>query len=100
MLLEIGPHLTFWTIINNLPDTNSKIGYGSCLALGTNACQTMLELLSMLFRSRVPVNGVPASLLSALEGRTNVLINVSPYAGDHSQAFWHESRLSTEYHLR
>ncbi|RCI07613.1 hypothetical protein L249_1652 [Ophiocordyceps polyrhachis-furcata BCC 54312] len=102
-VVEIGPHSTLQGPIRETIRTNSRetpVGYSSILRRGKSATETTFQALGELHSL-----GFPLSLRRANElGKENVspslLINLPQYPFDHSQRYWHETRMSRNYRLR
>ncbi|MCJ1404087.1 hypothetical protein MMC11_007312 [Xylographa trunciseda] len=101
VLIEVGPHSalrgpTRQTIGNDFQDYS----YFSALVRDRDAVQSILDLNGRLF-----VHGVPTRLdmidsLKLKQSRKSVIQDLPSYPWDHSNTYWHESRLSKDYRLR
>ncbi|KAJ5715852.1 polyketide synthase [Penicillium malachiteum] len=101
-LLEIGPHATLKSSLREILDTGSRgqLGYNAVLFRKKSAVDTLLRTLGQLhcvgvnlqFRA---INEPSDSLISR-----KMLTTLPEYPFDHSQRYWHDSRLSRSYKLR
>lgn len=98
--VEIGPH---GALRRPLHDTvNQAIGgqafkYISALSKFESASKTILNLVGHLF-----VRGYPVSMTAAIQQDVGspFLVDLPQYPFDHSQLYWHETRLSMDWRLR
>ncbi|KAI1326775.1 putative polyketide synthase [Xylariaceae sp. FL0255] len=105
-LLEIGPHATLQapirSILKKIPRGNS-ITYSAVLRRKSSAVDTMLSSIGELYNRGVKVNlravNEPHALGSETPSR-DLLVDLPEYPFDHSQKYWHESRLSRNYRFR
>lgn len=102
MLIEVGPHPALAGPIKQIlqaePSTNGVIRYGSVLARDTHAIDTMLKLVGQLYLKGHRFNF--ESINRANGERNQVLVDLPPYAWNHSMILWAESRLSRAYRNR
>ena len=95
-VVEIGPHSALQRPIK---DTMKDIRYDSALKVDTSASRTLLGLAG---RSRC--HGFKVDLAKANnysgEAGAQMLTDVPPYPFNHSQTYWHESRLSKNFRFR
>jgi NADPH:quinone reductase-like Zn-dependent oxidoreductase/SAM-dependent methyltransferase len=106
-ILEIGPHATLQValreILRGFPRARS-IECNSILRKGHSATKTMFETMGTLHCMGVPLNlreiNDPAPAGQQRTPPTSMLVNLPEYPFDHSQRYWHESRLSRNYRLR
>ena len=104
ILVEIGPHSALAGPIKQILKADIKlkdasINYLSALVRKSSAVETCLELASTLITEGYPVT------LSALNHPTgqeihSLLVDLPPYAWNHSKSYWAESRLSKVYRNR
>ncbi|EED11953.1 polyketide synthase, putative [Talaromyces stipitatus ATCC 10500] len=103
-IIEIGPHGTLQGAIRQIIQAfprEKRIDYNSVLTMGRPAMDTMLETMGKLHTM-----GVCLSLREINEPQEeqkmarSILVNLPEYPFDHSQHYWHESRLSRNYRLR
>jgi NADPH:quinone reductase-like Zn-dependent oxidoreductase/malonyl CoA-acyl carrier protein transacylase/SAM-dependent methyltransferase len=104
MLLEVGPHSALAGPIKSIlkdPSlgSSSQIPYTSCLVRNGNSVSTILKAAGDMF-----VNGYPVNLSRINEPVDGpcprVLADLPHYAWNHTNRYWHESRLSKNYRLR
>ncbi|KAL3448148.1 hypothetical protein BJX65DRAFT_317699 [Aspergillus insuetus] len=107
-VLELGPHSALSGPIKQILKASSvsaaahEITYGSCLLRNASAVETTLAAIGRLWCAGYPVNlttvnqGQPSSKVQKLKPLTDL----PEYPFDHSQSYWHESRVSREYRLR
>ncbi|KAI1425159.1 putative polyketide synthase [Xylaria sp. FL1777] len=104
--LEIGPHATLQApirgILKNIP-RGASIGYSSVLKRPLSAVDTMLSALGHICSKGTAVNlraaNEPFEMDEQKPSRA-LLVDLPEYPFDHSQSYWHESRLSRNYRLR
>ena len=94
-LVEIGPHSA---LQRPTKDTMGQIGYISALKKDVSASQTLVDLAGHLcclgcLVDLLAVNGLPER--SDLE----MLTDLPPYSFNHSQIYWHESRISKNFSI-
>lgn len=105
-LLEIGPHSTLqWPIRDTLKTTarGNEISYHSVLIRNMSALDTTLHTAGHLHCLGYPVNLTNVNRVETKRAEANdtmTLTNLPEYPFDHSQTFWHESRLNTGFRLR
>ncbi|KAI1355427.1 putative polyketide synthase [Xylaria sp. FL0043] len=105
-LLEIGPHSTLQSPIRDIlkkTPRGASIGYNSVLRRPLSAADTLLNTLGQLYTKGIPVNLRAVNEPFETGGRKSsrkLLVNLPEYPFDHSQSYWHESRLSRNYRLR
>ena len=102
-LIEIGPHAALQhsvrETLKNLP-RGQDIRYKSALIRGIPASKTIMELLGQLHTLGVPVNLRHANDPEAVAGDFRItLANLPEYPFNHSQSYWHESRISKSCRL-
>ncbi|RYP51218.1 hypothetical protein DL768_003424 [Monosporascus sp. mg162] len=101
--LEVGPHAALRRPTN---DTLSQVAgrknsrYSSMLSKFETPLKSSLETVGWLF-----ARGYPVSVIAANQHDTGVdappfLANLPSYPFDHSQLYWHETRLSRDWRLR
>ncbi|KAJ2994424.1 hypothetical protein NUW58_g1566 [Xylaria curta] len=103
-LLEIGPHAGLQGPIRDIIRASSRqepISYASVLKRHQSSTETMLRAMGELF--------CKGSILcfEAINQRSNgqhaspsMIVDLPEYPFDHTQSYWHESRLSRNYRLR
>ena len=102
ILIEVGPH----TILGGPIRQSITQGfeefdhvYIPTLVRNRNALQSILELVGKLFEHGYAVNLDVAMALSS-ERRPRLIRDLPTYPWDHSNTYWHESRLSKNHRLR
>ncbi|KAL9042477.1 MAG: hypothetical protein Q9214_003767, partial [Letrouitia sp. 1 TL-2023] len=104
VLLEIGPHAALAGPIKQILQSDSKLSsfstiYVSALLRKESAVLTSLALASQLFRKGLNLDFSAINRPTGLESRS-VLVDLPPYAWNHSNSFWDESRISRTYRQR
>ncbi|KAL4863048.1 hypothetical protein BDV12DRAFT_189960 [Aspergillus spectabilis] len=101
VLLEIGPHGALQgPIRQNMISATIKWSYTPTLVRNKDAHEAALEMVGGLFE-----NGVQLDLTTNLSQQNNgqeisIAADLPSYSWDHSNNYWHESRLSREYRFR
>jgi amino acid adenylation domain-containing protein len=102
--IEVGPHGALRGPVNQTlkqsTSTNHSMPYTSCLSRGKNAIETFSEALTtfwILAPSSVKLVGCRAAF--GLVGTEPPLKDLPPYAWDHTQTHWRESRVGRNYRL-
>lgn len=107
VLLEIGPHAALQGPIRQIMSSaglpSTKWSYSPSLVRNKDAHVAALEMVASLFES-----GIQLDILANFSSRENcgpqtrlaVISNLPSYSWDHSNQYWHESRLSKEYRFR
>ena len=102
LLIEVGPHSALAGPIKQIlqaePSTNGYVNYGSVLARDTDAVDTILKLVNQLYMKGSLLNF--KSINRANDEYRQVLMDLPPYAWNHSIPLWAESRLSRTYRNR
>ncbi|KAI0407872.1 polyketide synthase PksD, partial [Xylaria palmicola] len=102
--IEVGPHAALQRPIKDTltEATGGKaFQYSSVLSRFTSPLETTLRLVGQLFADGYPVSVEAANQsLPASQGVAQHLVNAPEYPFDHSQSYWHESRLSRDWRLR
>lgn len=100
--VEVGPHPALSGPVNQtLKDSiDYSLDYSGCLKRGMNGIETLSEVLTTIW------NYAPSSIDFAgwrtafdLVEKPQTLKNLPPYAWDHTQIHWRESRLVKNYRL-
>lgn len=102
-LVEIGPHATLQGPIRDtlrLSSREKSLGYSSILRRGKPATDTMLQALGELYSQGFPLNLRRANEPEGEKTPRSLLVDLPEYPFDHSQHYWHETRLSRNYRLR
>lgn len=104
VILEIGPHAALkgpveQTLQSLKSGSLGHASYVSTLTRASNAEASMLECLAQLF-----IAGYKVNLQLANNGfhkeLPRPLVDLPPYAFDHTTQYWHESRLSKDFRHR
>lgn len=102
--IEVGPHGTLGGPVNQTlkqsTSTNHSMPYTACLSRGKNAIETFSEALTTIWSlapSFVQLAGWRTAL--GLVGPKPPLKDLPPYAWDHTQTHWRESRVARNYRL-
>ncbi|KAK4107386.1 putative polyketide synthase [Canariomyces notabilis] len=106
-LVELGPRAALQgpirDILKSFPRGKS-IGYTSVLKRGQSAMETMLraigELYSIGYALDLRAANEPQGPPTGPKVARSMLVNLPEYPFDHSQRYWHESRLSRDYRFR
>ncbi|EXK33530.1 hypothetical protein FOMG_10801 [Fusarium oxysporum f. sp. melonis 26406] len=104
MLVEVGPHSALAGPIKSIlkdPSFSSKaqLPYTSCLVRKEDPLSTVQKAAGELFMNGYAVN--LARINEPIDGPCpRVLPDLPPYPWNHSQRYWHESRISKNYRLR
>ncbi|PGH16655.1 hypothetical protein AJ80_05157 [Polytolypa hystricis UAMH7299] len=103
VFVELGPHNALaGPIRQGALETALASNFFSFCALSrnSNAVTTFLELSSRLFERGCQIDLASANLLARPSQSQQVLSDLPPYAWDHSNHHWHESRLSKAHRFR
>lgn len=102
--LEVGPHPALRGPVQSTLATlsNKNLPYHSLLERGKSDVETTLKLTGTLFTlgSPIDISEVNDQLLSNIPEARTPLVDLQPYPFNHSQTFWHESRLSKDFRFR
>lgn len=98
--VEIGPHGALRRPLHETVGeaTGGKpFRYTSALSKFDPPSKTILSLVGQLF-----AHGYPVSVTAAIQQDPDLgfLVDLPPYPFDHSQLYWHETRLSRDWSLR
>lgn len=102
-LMEFGPHATLAGPIRDTLSLSSRvspIGYTSILRRGVAATETLLRAMGELYSIGLPINLGKVTCPAEKNARPKLLVDLPEYPFDHSQRYWHESRLSSNYRFR
>ncbi len=103
-LLEVGPHSALQGPIKDILSTgsNDNVSYCSVLRRSIPAMETLLDAIGRLYCFGYPVDVGAVNQHGLKPWEKNMALPTLPeYPFDHSQDYWHESRLSKEgYRLR
>ncbi|KAI9892063.1 MAG: Type I Iterative PKS [Vezdaea aestivalis] len=102
-LIEIGPHAALSgpskEALAENPKTQS-IGYESVLFRGVSALKTTLNVAGHLHCQGYAVDLIKLNHPGEKLSKLSLLVNLPPYAFNHSEQHWAESRLSREFRFR
>ncbi|KAJ5113761.1 reducing type I polyketide synthase [Penicillium angulare] len=102
--IELGPHSALAGPVKNILktiDLSEDISYASCLTRNTSALETTMAAAGRLWCQGYPVNITLVNRFEVTKSRPKMtLVDLPEYPFDHSQSYWHESRVSREYRLR
>lgn len=98
--VEIGPHSALRRpVVETVSEAKGgrNFRYSSMLSKFEPPSKTTLNLAGQLF-----ARGYPVSLTAVMkhDQETGFLVDLPPYPFDHSQLYWHETRLSRDWRLR
>lgn len=104
VIVEIGPHGALAGPIRQTLKSEPllkilDIAYGSCLARGKNAVQTIQEVAGFLMERGCPVSTSRLNFPHGTQG-LQVVTGLPSYPWNHSQRFWCESKMSVDHMLR
>lgn len=103
-IIEIGPHSALSTpVLQTVSRSQSKgfmHAYYPSLVKGRDAVRSILDMTGKLFAAGLQVDLTAINALDGSLQERSVLRDLPPYAWDHSNEFWHESRLSIQHRLR
>lgn len=95
-LIELGPHAALRRPVR---ESLGQIAYSSALKMDSPATETILHLAGELCCLGYPVNLEAANNISAGTD-AEMLVRLPSYPFNHSQTYWHESRLSKSFRFR
>jgi len=103
-LIEIGPHAALSGPIKEIIKLDPTldcctVSYRSALYRGKDAAVTMLDLVGSLFEAGYDIN-FPAINRPNTTAIPNLLVDLPPFAWDHSKSYWAESRVSKQLRLK
>lgn len=104
LILEIGPHAGLRGPINQILSNSqlpsAKFRYSSALVKERSAILSTCELASDLFSNGYPVDVNVINFGNSPSHSYEILVDLPPYPWDHSNSYWHESRISRNYRSR
>lgn len=103
IIIEIGPHGVLGGPIQQSIHTdpgNYGYEYFSTLVRGRDANRSILDLVGKLFEQGYPVDVAKANSMNSLHAQRHFVTGLPTYPWDHSNEYWHESRLSRDYRMR
>ncbi|KAK4494800.1 hypothetical protein PRZ48_014156 [Zasmidium cellare] len=99
VFLEVGPHSALRSYLLDIFRTETKfsdLSYATMLRKKFSGEDTSLQAMGELWTKGCEINMDKVNELS----NPNMLVDLPPYAWNHSLSFWEESYLSREYRLR
>lgn len=104
ILVEIGPHSALAGPIKQILQADSKINhakaiYQTALVRKLDAVETCLALASKILTAGYAVNFAACNRPASAQ-KPRVLVDLPPYAWNHSTSYWAESRVSKAYRFR
>lgn len=103
LIVEIGPHSVLGGPIQqtiSLDFESFDYVYLRTLARGRAAVDSVLEMVGKMFERGYPMDLVKANSLSFSKIQPRLIRCLPTYPWDHSNTYWHESRLSRDHRLR
>ncbi|KAK8107122.1 uncharacterized protein PG998_009135 [Apiospora kogelbergensis] len=104
LVIEVGPHSTLAgpirQTLQNVPSLKGlSVAYGSCLERSRDAVLTIQTLAGLLACKGYPI---VTPRVNAHEGQPGLRLipDLPSYPWNHTQRFWHESRISSEHRFR
>ncbi|KAF5978633.1 polyketide synthase [Fusarium coicis] len=100
VFLEVGPHSTLQSYLLDIFTTEERLSsysYATILRRKFNGVSTALEAVGHLWAKGCIVD---INCINQTPDDANMLMDLPPYAWNHSRACWDESYLSQEYRLR
>ncbi|KAF5555326.1 polyketide synthase [Fusarium napiforme] len=100
VFLELGPHSALRSYLLDIFATEERFSgcsYASILRRKFDGVGTALEAVGHLWSKGCVVD---VNRVNQTPDDANMLVDLPPYAWNHSRAFWDESYLSREYRLR
>lgn len=101
--IEVGPHGALKRAVDDtLAATGNKKSfvYNSVLTRGASTVRSVMEVAGRLFSRGHGVSILAVNQQEDIEHPAPLLANLPPYPFDHSQTYWHESRISRGWRLR
>ncbi|WYZ36704.1 hypothetical protein EsH8_II_000210 [Colletotrichum jinshuiense] len=100
IFVELGPHSALRSYLLDtfaIEERFSDLSYATILRRKFDGVQTALEAMGQLWAKGCVVD---INRVNEVADNTNMLVDLPPYAWNHTRAFWDESYLSREYRLR
>ncbi|KXT06610.1 hypothetical protein AC578_8567 [Pseudocercospora eumusae] len=100
VFLEVGPHSALRTYLLDIFRSETKftdLSYATILRRKFDGGQTALKAMGELWTRGCEID---LNRVNELPENVNMLVDLPPYAWNHSLSFWDESYLSREYRLR
>lgn len=102
-LIELGPHSALKGPVRQILTDNAfraKTEYLSTLVRNADAVETTLDMAATLFMKGYGVDLAAINFPVEDPRRPKLITDLRPYPWNHSQSYWHESRLAQNYRLR
>ncbi|KAF7195680.1 Highly reducing polyketide synthase alt5, partial [Pseudocercospora fuligena] len=100
VFLEVGPHSALRTYLLDIFRAETRftdLSYATMLRKKFDGAQTALKAMGELWTKGCEID---LNKVNELPQNVNMLVDLPPYAWNHSLSFWDESYLSREYRLR
>ncbi|TIC96982.1 Compactin diketide synthase mokB [Colletotrichum higginsianum] len=100
VFVELGPHSALRSYLLDTfatEDRFSDLSYATALRRKFDGVQTALEAMGQLWAKGCEVD---VNRVNEVSDSTGMLVDLPPYAWNHTREFWDESYLSREYRLR
>ncbi len=98
-IIEIGPHSSLRRPVQDT--VGAEIGYNSVLKKGSPALQSILDFAGQLHIRGYRVNLMAANFpVQVSSAQIEMLTTLPEYPFNHSQSYWHESRISRNFRFR
>ncbi|KAL8909850.1 MAG: hypothetical protein Q9171_004837 [Xanthocarpia ochracea] len=95
-MVEIGPHSM---MRQPIAETVGKVGYISALRKKTSAADTILHLAAELYCLDCAIDLLAVNNIATVK-EAEMLVDLPSYPFNHSQSYWHESRISKNFRFR
>ncbi|KAL9125409.1 MAG: hypothetical protein Q9217_005385 [Psora testacea] len=102
-LLEVGPHSAMRSSVRDVLEILGKekeVRYNSVLIRGASAMQSAMEMAGDLYCHGYPLALNEVNNIEAKTSNLGMMVDLPGYPFDHSQEYWHESRLSSNFRFR
>ena len=103
IFVEIGPHSVLGGPVQQTISQDFKSFdhvYLPTLVRGRAAVHSVLQTVGRMFEHGYPVDLLKANSLSFSDIQPRLIRGLPSYPWDHTNTYWHESRLSRDYRLR
>ncbi|KAL8893510.1 MAG: hypothetical protein Q9192_005191 [Flavoplaca navasiana] len=94
-LIELGPHSM---LRRPIAETVGEVDYISALRMNTLASETILHLAAELWRHGCTIDLLAVNNIKDRDAE--MLVDLPAYPFNHSQSYWHESRVSKNFRFR
>ncbi|OXV11891.1 hypothetical protein Egran_00348 [Elaphomyces granulatus] len=100
VLVELGPHGALQGPIKQiLGSVKAECTSLSILHRGSDAIHSALEAVGRLFQQGHPAN-ITAANSPQKESKRKMLVDLPPFSWNHTNKYWHESALASNYRFR